>query len=55
MGSLKQVAIEQDAEGNMWVCDEYDHGPLCRLCIPVTDPTIRKAMIELSLQRMVNA
>lgn len=24
-----------DRDGQTWVCDAYDHGPMCRLCRPV--------------------
>ena len=25
--------------GDMWACAEYDHGPLCRRCVPVNPTT----------------
>jgi hypothetical protein len=30
--SRHQMHRWTDQEGFMWECDEYDHGPFCRLC-----------------------
>jgi hypothetical protein len=26
-----------DRDGQEWACQAYDHGPFCRLCVPVND------------------
>lgn len=33
----------------LWVCDAYDHGPMCRQCTTVDDPLMQKIVERLML------
>lgn len=32
LGFPEKVHIWHDSFGDIWYCDQYDHGPMCRLC-----------------------